>query len=433
MKKVSFQTVGCRLNQYETEKMAANLCPYGFHRVNRGEPADLYIINTCTVTHRADSDCRYLIRRAARQNPVAKIVVAGCYVDNEPILVSELERVDVVIKNSEKDTLIKILSDKLPELFNGKPDKNCSTGIADFYEHNRAWIKVSDGCNQRCTYCILPKVRGPLTNRPALGVIDEINHLIEHGYEEVVLTGINLGYYHNRKSVPKVKNLAALCRMILSETDLKRLRLSSIEPQTVRDELLEVYASSSGRICRHWHIPMQSGSDRILKKMRRPYKADVYIKRITDAKKALPGTIIGADVIVGFPGETEEDFGQSRQLAMSGLIDYLHVFSYSDRPGTFAAEQMPEKIKPDVIRERNHILKRISDKLSLEANKRQIDETLEVISEHRKSTDGVLWAVSDNYIRSKMPDWYKSEKTIVKYKVHSADQEGVYGDIISDD
>lgn len=430
VKKISFQTVGCRLNQYETEKMAAQLYPFGFTRAERGEKADLYIINTCTVTHRADSDCRYLIRRAARENPNGRIVVVGCYVENEPDRIVALEGVDVIVRNSEKDAIAKILPRKLPDLFDHEPDKSCSTAVTDFHQRNRAWIKISDGCNQLCSFCIITLVRGRLVNRPVRDIIDEINTLVAHGYREVVLTGVNMGYYKDHAVKPQVKNLAALCRMIMAETDLYRLRLSSIEPQTVSDELVEVFADSNGRICRHFHLPLQSGSSRILKLMHRPYEPEAYVKRVSTLKEAALNTIIGADVIVGFPGETDEDFNQTQRLCESGLIDYLHVFSYSDRPGT-TANEMKDKVNPNVIKERNLILSRISNQLRWQSHRRQIGKTLEFIAEHNRTAEGFYWGISDNYLRVKLPDWIDGDKGIVKVKITAAQEDCMEGDVVA--
>lgn len=429
LKKLSVTTIGCRLNQYESEKMAAELYPYGFQRVKDGERADLYLINTCTVTHRADSDCRNYIRRAARQNPNGNIVVTGCYVDNDPEKIAGMEGVDIILKNSEKNDITNIIPNKLPDLFNREPDKNCSTLVTDFYDHNRAWLKVSDGCNQWCSFCIIPTVRGRIKNRPALEIINEINSLVEHGYKEIVLTGVHIGHYRNRKTEPQMKNLATLCKFIFSETDLYRLRISSIEPQTVRDEFVEVYSNSSGRICRHIHLPLQSGSSRILQIMRRPYDQKTYIKRATALKKAAPETIIGADVIVGFPGETEDDFQRTCRVAESGLIDYLHVFSYSDRPDTDASK-LPDKIRPDIIKKRNAILNRISNKIRNRANKNQIGRVLEVISQHKREEDSSFYGISDNFIKVKLPPSIEQSKEIIKVKVTDANADYVSGNII---
>lgn len=428
-KKVSLQTVGCRLNQYETEKMFADLLPFGFRQVGRGEAADLYIINTCTVTHKADADDRSLIRRAARENPNGRIVVAGCFVDKDPAKVSGMEAVDVIIPNAEKGRIAQILPQRLPELFTQEPDKGCGPSVAAFDNYNRAWLKVSDGCNQWCSFCILPDVRGRLRNRPALEIIEEINGLVVKGFEEVVLTGIHLGHYKNRKVEPQVKNLAHLCRMIRTETDVKRIRLSSIEPQTVRDDLLQVYADSSGWICRHMHLPLQSGSSRILKLMRRPYDQNLYLKRLKQVREAVPETIIGADVIVGFPGETDEDFNKTRRVVESGLIDYLHVFSYSDRPGTTASEYS-DKVSPEVAKERNTILSAISNQMKAKAYRRQIGQVLEVIAQHKKPPEGDFWGIADNYAKVRLPRSFEGGRRIVKYLVTGAAEDHVTGGLI---
>lgn len=428
-KKIALHTIGCRLNQYETEKMAAELYPFGFRRALPGEPVDLYIINTCTVTHKADSDCRQMVKKAAREHPLSRVVVAGCYVDNDPELVAAINGVDVVIRNSEKTSIAGILPEKLPELFDREPDKSCSTHITDFHGHNRAWLKASDGCNQWCSFCIIPTVRGRLRNRPAREIIEEINSLVAHGYNEVVLTGVHLGHYKNRLVEPQAKNLAALCAMILEKTSLPRLRLSSLEPQTVRDDLVRIYADSAGRICRHMHMPLQSGSSRILKLMQRPYDQRTYIQRVTEIKSAQSNTIIGADVIVGFPGETDVDFHHTRALAESGLIDYLHVFSYSDRPGT-PASSMSDKIAPELTKERNAILSSISDDLRARACRRQVGEMLEVIAEHKRNPDESFWSVADNYIKVKLPAWVDGGKKLVRVKITQAADDYVEGELL---
>ncbi|MCM2272157.1 MAG: tRNA (N(6)-L-threonylcarbamoyladenosine(37)-C(2))-methylthiotransferase MtaB [candidate division Zixibacteria bacterium] len=425
-KKIALQTLGCRLNQYETEKMAAELYPFGFRRAEPGEKADLYIINTCTVTHRADSDCRQMVKKAARENPNGKVVVAGCYVDNDPALIGGISGVHVLIKNKEKERIASILPSQLPDLFDREPDSSCSTNITDFHGHNRAWLKVSDGCNQWCSFCIIPTVRGRLRNRPVNDIVSEVSSLVANGYNEIVLTGVHLGHYKNRQTEPQAKNLASLCRMILDRTEVKRIRLSSIEPQTVREELVQVYAESAGRICRHMHIPLQSGSSRILKLMQRPYDQNTYIKRVTAVKEAQPNTIVGADVIVGFPGETDADFGQTKRLAESGLIDYLHVFSYSDRPGT-PASQMSDKISPEVIKERNAILSEISERNRAKAHLRQVGERLEVIAEHRKPHDREFFGVADNFIKVKLSWEIDGGKRLIPIRVTAACDEFVVG------
>lgn len=429
-KRISLQTIGCRLNQYETEKMGAQLYPYGFRRAGKGEAADLYIINTCTVTHRADADNRALIRGIARKNPNAAIVVAGCYVDSDVQAVAEMDGVDVVLRNNEKSDIASILPRRLPELFDREPDKGCTSQVAEFSNHNRAWLKVSDGCNQWCSFCIIPSVRGRLRNRPPGEIIDEVNGLVARGFYEVVLTGVHLGHYKNRKSEPQVKNLAALCLMILAETDIGRIRISSIEPQTVREDLIDVLANSAGRMCSHLHMPLQSGSSRILRLMRRPYDQKTYIKRVKSVREALPEIIIGADVIVGFPGETEEDFDRTRNLCGSGLLDYLHVFSYSDRRGT-TASALAGKQPPEVIRERNRILTRVSEGIKESAYRRQVDKTLEVIAEKKSIPDGGYTAVAGNFVRVKLPASCPGGRKPYRVNVKAAHKSYVEGKLLS--
>ena len=429
LKTISLQTLGCRLNQYETEKMAAELYPFGFRRVGPGEKADLYIINTCTVTHKADSGCRQIVKRAMRQNPDGRVVVAGCYVDSDPSLADRLGGVHAIVRNADKERIASLLPSQLPDLFDHEPDTSCSTIITDFYGHNRAWVKASDGCNQWCSFCIIPTVRGRLRNRPAPDIVDEVNSLVANGYNEVVLTGIHLGHYKNRMVEPQMKNLAALCRLILEKTNVPRLRLSSVEPQTIREDLIQLYAQSDGRVCRHWHVPLQSASSRILKQMLRPYDQNTYIQRVSAIREAQPNTIIGGDVIVGFPGETDEDFNQTRRLVESGLVDYLHVFSYSDRPGT-PASKMADKVSPEIIKERNAILTSISDNLRAEACARQIGQTLDVIAEHRKKASEPLFGVADNYIRVQLPDDCAGGKALYRVRVTEARGDHVGGVLI---
>ncbi|HWR83951.1 MAG TPA: tRNA (N(6)-L-threonylcarbamoyladenosine(37)-C(2))-methylthiotransferase MtaB [Candidatus Deferrimicrobium sp.] len=425
---VSLQTVGCRLNQYETERMAAQLYPFGFRRVRQHEPADLYIINTCTVTHRADADCRRLIHRATRQNPSGRVVVVGCYVEREAETIAGMEGVDVVITNRQKEQITRILPSRLPELFDRQPDASCATSLAEFHEHNRAWIKISDGCNQRCSYCIVTVVRGNLVNRPGQEIIDEVRRLVAGGYKEVVLTGVSIGYYKDETLSPPVKSLAALCRAILEQTDLYRLRLSSVEPQAVSDALLSIMTQFKGRFCRHFHLPLQSGSTRLLRLMHRPYTPDAYLRKAQSIKEEEPDTTIGTDVMVGFPGETDSDFEQTRQLCRSGFIDYLHVFSYSHRPGTAAAE-VPGKVNQRVIKDRSRALTQISDSLRYASHRRQVGKTLEFIAEHGPDSEGNYGGRSDNYLRAKLSQ-SNGGKEIIRLRITGAGEEFVTGEVI---
>lgn len=425
MKKFAVETIGCRLNQYETEKIADQLIRLGMERVPFDSAADLYVINTCTVTGRADASSRNIISRASRKDGQPAVIVAGCYVDAEPDKVARLHGVDLVVKNSEKEDIGRILKRDFPELFDsGKIDAE-SRVLPEFFQHNRAWIKIGDGCNQRCAYCIIPFVRGELSNRPVKEIIEEIRLLSQNGYHEVVLTGVHIGRYRHGS----IKSCAGLVQHILKETDIPRLRLSSIEPQEVTGQLIKVMLEGGHRVCRHLHIPLQSGSDRILKLMRRPYNVDKYLNILKAAKSRIDGIIIGADIIVGFPGETDDDFRQSVKAAESDLIDYLHVFSYSDRPGT-EAFKMPDKIKPDVIKERNRILREISEKHYERALKREIRRTVYAISEYgTDSTGKSYWGVTDNYLKIILPEGTGGGREIITLKAIGASRKYLIGEL----
>jgi threonylcarbamoyladenosine tRNA methylthiotransferase MtaB len=428
-KKFSVQTSGCRLNQYESEKMAAQLTPFGFERAEPDEPADLYIINTCTITHRADSSSRHLIRKAARENPAGAIVVAGCYVDSDPEKIAGMEGVDLIVPNAQKTGLAQLLTEQLPDLFSTEPDKGCSSTIGNFQGHNRAWLGISDGCHQRCSFCILPQVRGSLRHRSPEEILIDVRAIIEQEFREICLTGLNIGYYKWNDGPRQIANLSELCRLILDETGIDRIRLSSVEPQTLDENLVDLYRERGEQICRHLHVSMQSGSSRLLKAMRRPYNRDDYLRRVSMLKDAIPNMIVGADIIVGFPGETNKDFLESRSAAETGLIDYLHVFSYSDRPGTVATD-IPEKVHPEEIKERNAILTRISRKNKLAAHQRVIGETLGVISEFSPTSNRYHCGVADNYVRVRLPDGLGGGKEIVRIKITAANQDHLTGELV---
>ncbi|MEW5924332.1 MAG: tRNA (N(6)-L-threonylcarbamoyladenosine(37)-C(2))-methylthiotransferase MtaB [Candidatus Zixiibacteriota bacterium] len=417
MKKVALETIGCRLNQYETEKIAAQLVESGFERVEFDSPADLYIINTCTVTGRADASCRNIISRAARQDHNPPVVVVGCYVDADPEKVARLNGVDLIVNNRGKEKILDILQHNYPDLFSTAKTVTAPRAIAEFHQHNRAWIKIGDGCNQRCAYCIIPLVRGHLTNRPAQEIIDEINLLHQHGYNEIVLTGVHIGQY----KYEDIGSPGSLVRYILEKTAVPRIRLSSIEPQEVNEDLVAAMSDGGKRVCRHLHIPLQSGSDRILRLMNRPYNSAKYLKIVENAKSKIENIVIGADIIVGFPDETDDDFRRSVEAAESGLLDYLHVFSYSDRPNT-PASAMPDKINPEVIKERNSILRNISKKHYISALKREIGRTAYVISEHRARRGDFYWGITDNYLKVALPVGLGGGKEILKMHITGANQ-----------
>ncbi|HSG98863.1 MAG TPA: radical SAM protein, partial [candidate division Zixibacteria bacterium] len=281
--------------------------------------------------------------------------------------------------------------------------------------------KISDGCNQKCAFCIIPTVRGPLRNNSAPNVIRDINELVAAGYSEVVLTGVHIGHF--KDPADGVRDLTDLLRLILSDTDLPRLRLSSLEPQVVDDAVITFMKENTQRVCRYLHLPLQSGSDAVLSAMRRPYDRTRYLEVITALKRAVPGITIGGDVIVGFPGESEQDFADTCEIADSGLMDYLHVFTYSDRDGT-RASALPDKCDPRTVAARHKRLRRISHARLSAAHQRAVGRELQVISESPDPQTGRFWAVSDNYLRVLLSDGLGGDRRI--HTIRAVAAEGDY-------
>lgn len=419
MAKVALETVGCRLNRYETTKLAAKLVALGMERVSYAEQADLYILNTCTVTGRADADCRKLIARAHRQNKNAIIIVTGCYAVSQRDIAGTLAGVNLVVGNEDKERLPEILIRRFPDLFASTESNTEESFPSQHHEEspsddpfslNRALVKIGDGCNQECSYCIVPSVRGKnLISFPADQIMDEIRHLIEKGYYEVVLTAVHIGRYSHQGF-----NLAGLIERILKETDISRLRLSSLEPNELTEPILSMM-STNPRLCRHLHLPLQSGSGRILQLMRRPYQREDYLSVVRRVKQANPDITVGCDLIVGFPGETEDDFCASLDILTSGCIDYSHIFSYSDRPGTLASRYLP-KVAVPTIRERARRAREAVRAIYEEHLRRQIGKTLGVISQQRSKQGDFFWGVSDNYVKVKLPSAAGGAKNIISFR-----------------
>jgi threonylcarbamoyladenosine tRNA methylthiotransferase MtaB len=431
MKKVALETVGCRLNQYETEKIASQLISQGMQRVSYKQKADLYILNSCTVTGRADADCRKLINRARRLNEKAVIVVTGCYTVSQPDQIAELNAVDMIIGNEDKMRLSEILRKEHPHLFTIQdPAGHLTTDAKDVAVSrnrppapNRALVKIGDGCDQCCSYCIVPRVRGHQVSRPSEEIIREIKQLIDEGYHEVVLTAVHIGKYNHDG-----RNLAGLVEMILDETHLSRLRLSSLEPNELDEALIDL-VTNHPRVCRHLHLPLQSGSNRILKIMRRPYKSEEYLALIEKTKSANADITIGCDLIVGFPGETDDDFRESLAALDSGYIDYCHVFSYSDRPDTVASE-LPDKVHPNIIKDRNRQARELSESNRLRQMRSQIGKVFGVISEHDPQSNNGYHAVSDNYLKVHLPHTSGGSRKIIAFRPTRLVNDHLEGEVI---
>ena len=331
---VSIQTYGCKLNQSDSETLARRFEQAGYKMVAPSEPADIRIINTCTVTHVADAKARQGLRSAHRENPSSRVIATGCYAQRAPQELAEIDGVDLVVGNSEKHLLVEtVLAGRGSGTVHSavKQGPPLSTMVEGF-RRTRAMIKIQEGCNQVCAYCIVPKVRGRERSVPPGELLDQVRQRVNEGYREVVLTGTQLGSYGF--DLPEV-NLRDLTELLLTETRLERLRISSLQPQEITTELLRLW--DDRRLCPHFHIPLQSGSDGILKRMRRRYDTAQYWQTVEKIRSTVPGAAITADVIVGFPGEEEGHFVESLHFARDMEFAEMHVFPYSVRQGTSAA------------------------------------------------------------------------------------------------
>jgi threonylcarbamoyladenosine tRNA methylthiotransferase MtaB len=389
------QNFGCRATQADGAALEALLSGNGLVPVAQRDQADLVVLNTCTVTEAADSDVRQTVRRVHRENGAARILVTGCYAQRAPEELAAMPGVEWVVGNSHKT--------QIAELVTGL-DYHGQIHVGDiFAEHDflsapvndagadrtRPNLKIQDGCNNRCSFCIIPYVRGRSRSAPLAQVLEQMRQLGRR-YREVVLSGINLGRWGREQGAGSMR-LADLIRAILGETEVERLRLSSVEPMDFSDDLLGLMASSS-RIAKHVHAPLQSGSDSVLRRMRRKYRPRHYADRIRRARREMPDAAIGADVMVGFPGETDEEFAQSRDFIGSLPLTYLHVFTYSARPGTPAADAAGQVPVP-VRKERNRVLRELAAEKNLEFRRSMVGKKLRVVT-----LDPPGMALSDNYL-----------------------------------
>jgi threonylcarbamoyladenosine tRNA methylthiotransferase MtaB len=401
---VAFVTLGCKLNQYDTTEVQALLEARGFRTVPCEAPAEVYVINTCTVTARADYSDRQAIRRAIARNPDAVVVVTGCYAQTNPEAVAEIPGVDFVLGTRDKYALPDLLGEvrkrarphvRVSDVFASRPEPLIP--IRRFAPgYTRAFVKVQDGCQHRCSFCIVPFARGGSRSQPTKMVVEQVAGLVDAGYAEVVLTGVDLGHY-GWDLQPRT-TLAALVRRLLDVRGLARLRLSSVLPAYFTDELVELIVGDR-RICRHLHVPLQSGSDRVLRAMRRPYTARMYRGLIERLGADIPDLGLGADVITGFPDETDGDFDATAALLDALPFTYLHVFSYSDRRGTEAARRPVERVTPETIRRRTTQLRRLGAAKHLAFRRAQVGRDLSVlVLEQRDRETGWLVGLTDNYL-----------------------------------
>lgn len=398
MKKVFVQSFGCRASQADGAGIESSLEERGFQAVSHSADADLVILNTCTVTSSADSDARQMVRRVHRENPAASILVTGCFAQRAPEEISALEGVTWVVGNSHKTKIAEIISggphheDYHGQVFVSdiaKTQEFLAAPVVDAYgDRTRPNLKVQDGCSNKCSFCIIPSVRGRSRSAPVASVIEQIRTLALQ-YREVVLSGINLGRWG--RDLPDQLRFVDLLRIILSETPVERLRISSVEPMDWSADLLSLMAGEP-RIAKHVHIPLQSGSDAVLKRMYRKYRTRHYASRLELAVKLMPDAAIGADVMTGFPGETGEEFEETVRFIEDQPFTYLHVFTYSERPGTIAASSV-DQVPVDVRRERTRILRELSNRKNRAFQTRMVGRMLSAVTLNDHS------ALSSNYLR----------------------------------
>ncbi|MFQ5960322.1 MAG: tRNA (N(6)-L-threonylcarbamoyladenosine(37)-C(2))-methylthiotransferase MtaB [Candidatus Methylomirabilales bacterium] len=435
--RIAFATLGCRQNQFETDIMADQARTAGFTPVPFSQPAEVYVINTCTVTERADSDSRQLIRRAIRRNPAAFVVVAGCYAQAAPERIAALDGVDLILGNAEKMDLMRHLRSAAWECHDLRTDgKTPRLSVGDIGtvrafqdapapeqpDRTRPFLKIQDGCNFACTFCIIPAVRGPNRSLAPDQVISEAQRLATAGHPEIVLTGINLGTY-GWDLRPRA-SLSALLQRLVDETTVPRIRLSSLHPHEVTPEMVRLLASSS-RLCRHMHLAVQSGDDEVLRQMARSYRSRHFREVVTRLDHEVPGIAIGVDVIVGFPGETDAAFEHTRRLLEELPVSYFHVFTYSRRSGTKAAGML-DQVLPQIKARRNHILRQLGAQKFLAFKRGFVGRTLPVVVlDDRDRDSGLLHGVSDNYLGTLFhgPDAFKGK--LVQVQVQDVNPGGM--------
>ena len=406
-KTVAFHTLGCKLNFSETSSISRLLEKEGFEKKPFDGLADIYVINTCSVTENADKECRYIVRQIQRKSPESFVVITGCYAQLKPNEIAEIPGVDLVLGAAEKFNM----AAHIRELVKGNPAKICSCDIEEvqgfhdgysFNDRTRAFLKVQDGCDYQCSFCTIPLARGKSRSDSLQHVLENVRELAAKGIQEVVLTGVNLGDFSNSDPETKKRtaDFFALTRALDEMKEMPRFRISSIEPNLLNNDIISLVANSD-RFMPHFHVPLQSGSNKILALMRRRYQRELYADRVARIKTLMPHAAIGADVIVGFPGETDEDFEETRNFLHNLDLSYLHVFTYSERENTRAIEMHP--VVPVSIRnERNKILRNLSFQKLQYFTSQHSGQTRKVLFE-RSRDKTMMEGFTDNYIKVTAP------------------------------
>lgn len=413
MPTVALTTLGCKLNFAETSSLGKQFLDRGYTLVEFGRRADVAVINTCSVTQRADRECRQLIRRARRGSPDAAVIVTGCYAQLDPEAVASIDGVDFVLGAKEKFSLFRHAGSPVkqpaPRIFVSEIDKVDDFGPAfstDAGDRTRAFLKIQDGCDFSCSFCTIPLARGVSRSQAVGECVAQARALTAAGYREIVLTGVNVGDYGRKHGA----DLLALLRGLAEIEGLDRLRISSIEPNLLTGEIID-FVAAHDVMCKHFHIPLQSGSDDILRAMRRRYTAAQYAGRVRAVLERIPDCGIGADVITGFPGETDLHFEETRRFLADLPVSYLHVFTYSERPNTPAAGSA-RHVEPKVRSRRSAILRELGGRKKRAFHERMIGRTLPILVESEEG-EGCRCGYTDNYVRVAVPADTAPANTIV--------------------
>mgnify|MGYP003602669977 FL=1 len=428
-KTAAFHTLGCKLNFAETSTIARQLTNAGYEKVSFEDHANVYVINTCSVTENADRECKLHVKRAMKANPEGLVVILGCYAQLKPEEISAIEGVDLVLGAKEKFNILSYLDD-LQKTENHGLIHSCEIDETDFFigsysigDRTRAFLKVQDGCDYKCTYCTIPLARGISRSDTIESVVKNAQEIAEKGIKEIVLTGVNIGDYGKGEFGNKIHEHTFLD--LISELDkvdgIERIRISSIEPNLLKDESIDLVAKSKSFVP-HFHIPLQSGSDDLLKLMKRRYLTSLYRNRVAKIREVMPDSCIGVDVIVGFPGETEEKFMETYQFLNELPISYLHVFTYSERENTEAAVMTGLVPIPERKR-RNKMLRILSEKKKMAFYQTQIGKTLPVLWEH-ENKNGMMFGFTENYVRVQKPFDMNAVNKIELLKLQRLEEDG---------
>ncbi len=406
-RKVAFHTLGCKLNYSETSAIARTLTDNGFLKVEYSEPADFYVINTCSVTENADKETKRIVKNALRTNPDAKVIIIGCYAQLKPQEIAAIPGVSMVLGANEKfklhEHLYKLEEQEAPLVISGEiDDVQFYSDAYSFGERTRAFLKVQDGCDYFCTFCTIPLARGASRSNPIGKTAEVAAEVAKTGVKEIVLTGVNIGDYGKTPDGVRHtdEHFIDLIKKLDADIEVPRFRISSIEPNLLSDEIID-FVAGSAKFMPHFHIPLQSGSDRILKLMRRKYLTSLYAERIAHIKQVMPHCCIGVDVIVGFPAETDEDFLETYNFLKNLDISYLHVFTYSERANTRALK-IEGFVPMEIRKERNKMLRILSEKKKHEFYL-QYEQTTRSALWEAENDNGLMYGFTDNYIKVSTP------------------------------